>query len=242
MFSRGRGAGGQKEREYLRKSLFEQEGKIHCCRMESYNLTGSFHGSVLGMFPKCHVTMVNQQSKPAVMPILSEFNYLRFTPAVHSPAGLCLWNCTHPSSSLEFSMWAAWEKHSMSAVCQTHTTGPIHSGVLHSHWASEICSYIRIEPLGSYYNYIYINTAYHIWYCSLRMPAHWLLHFFVAWLHWYLRGWERRESPECRHTACCLLCWGGEKCSWRLRWLRNFWSSSPLHLDRNTEREKRKYV
>lgn len=41
----------------------ERKGKILCCRMESYNLTGNFHGFDLGLFPKCHLTTVNFANK-----------------------------------------------------------------------------------------------------------------------------------------------------------------------------------
>lgn len=93
--------------------------------MESYILTGNFQGSAPGLFPKCHATMVNLTNKAHLQSCKYSLSHLSlvtwaFTPAVHLPAGLCLWNCTRLSSSLEFSTWAAGEKHS-----RTHTVGII---------------------------------------------------------------------------------------------------------------------
>lgn len=93
--------------------------------MESYILTGNFQGSAPGLFPKCHATMVNLTNKAHLQSCKYSLSHLSlvtwaFTPAVHLPAGLCLWNCTRLSSSLEFSTWAAGERHS-----RTHTVGII---------------------------------------------------------------------------------------------------------------------
>lgn len=37
---------------------------------------------------------------------------------------------------------------------------------------------------------------------------------------------------------CCPLCWVAGRWSWRLHWVKNFWLSSPSHLDRNKQRIK----
>lgn len=73
----------------------------------------------------------------------------------------------------------------------------------------------------------------------LHFTDAWLLHFFEAWLRRYQLGWEQTESPGHRRTACHLLYWGGERWSYGPHWLRSFWLSSPLHLDRNRQRRKR---
>lgn len=106
-----------------------------------------------------------------------------------------------------------------SCSSSTVTGGNIHTGLPGLY---HIYNHIHTVPPGSYYNCIYIAADA------------WLSHSAGAWLRWYRWGWERRESPGRRRTACCLLCWGAGWWSWRLRWLKSFWSSSPSRLNTNT--------
>lgn len=68
------------------------------------------------------------------------------------------------------------------------------------------------------------------------------LHYVVAWLCWYQRGWGRRAPLVLQHRACYLPYWGAERYNWRPHPQRISWLISHLHLRREKNRKRRRNI